>query len=138
MQSLYLLAPFAVLLWLLPDKLYRSKATRVTLLAGAFVWMFGLTFVAAAEYFFFAEFDARLSKELPESRLKPVWPGLVAQFGAFKNITERREGPMQERQAVELILAFEKQTIVNRTVFDSAGRVAGLVFRPLDAAVLPK
>ena len=85
-----------------------------------------------------AEFDARLSKELPESRLKPVWPGLVAQFGAFKNITERREGPMQERQAVELILAFEKQTIVHRTVFDSAGRVAGLVFRPLDAAVLPK
>ena len=45
---------------------------------------------------------------------------------------------MQERQAVELILAFEKQTIVHRTVFDSAGRVAGLVFRPLDAAVLPK
>ena len=85
-----------------------------------------------------AEFDARLSKELPESRLKPVWPGLVAQFGAFKNITERREGPMQERQAVELVLAFEKQTIVNRTVFDSVGRVAGLVFRPLDAAVLPR
>ena len=84
------------------------------------------------------EFDARLSKDLPEERLKPVWPGLVAQFGAFKNIVERREGPMQERQAVELILAFEKQTIVHRTVFDGAGRVAGLVFRPLDAAVLPK
>ena len=45
---------------------------------------------------------------------------------------------MQDRQAVELILAFEKQAIVNRTVFDSGGRVAGLVFRPLDAAVLPK
>jgi Protein of unknown function (DUF3887) len=85
-----------------------------------------------------AEFDARLSKDLPESRLKPVWPGLVSQFGAFKSITERREGPMQDRQAVELILAFEKQTIVHRTVFDSAGRVAGLVFRPLDASVLPK
>jgi hypothetical protein len=84
------------------------------------------------------EFDERLSKELPEAKLKPVWSGLVAQFGAFKNIAERREGPMQDRQAVELILTFEKQTIVNRTVFDSAGRVAGLVFRPLDAAVLPK
>jgi hypothetical protein len=46
-------------------------------------------------------------------------------------------GPMQDRQAVELILSFQKQTIVHRTVFDSAGRVAGLVFRPLDAAVLP-
>jgi hypothetical protein len=83
------------------------------------------------------ELDERLSKELPEAKLKPVWSGLVAQFGAFKNIVERREGPMQDRQAVELILSFEKQTIVHRTVFDHAGHVAGLVFRPLDGAVLP-
>ena len=38
------------------------------------------------------------------AKLKPVWQGLVSQFGAFKNIIERREGPMQDRQAVELIL----------------------------------
>jgi phosphoglycerol transferase MdoB-like AlkP superfamily enzyme len=60
-QSLYLLAPFALLLWLLPDKVFRSRPMRATLLTGAFVWMFGLTFVAAAEYFFFAEFDSRLN-----------------------------------------------------------------------------
>ena len=60
-QGLYLLAPFAVVLWLLPDRPYRSTAMRVTLLVGAFAWMFGLTFVAAVEYFFFAEFDARLN-----------------------------------------------------------------------------
>ena len=83
------------------------------------------------------ELDERMTKELPEAKLKPVWSGLVAQFGAFKSVAERREGRMQERQAVELILAFEKQTIVHRTVFDGAGRVAGLVFRPLDGAVLP-
>ena len=83
------------------------------------------------------ELDDRLSKELPESKLKPVWSGLVAQFGAFKSVVERREGRMQERQAVELILSFEKQTIVHRTVFDASGKVAGLVFRPLDGAVLP-
>jgi hypothetical protein len=83
------------------------------------------------------EFDERMSRELPEAKLKPAWAGLVSQFGAFKSIGERREGRMQDRQAVELILAFEKQTIVHRTVFDEAGRVAGLVFRPLDAAVLP-
>lgn len=83
------------------------------------------------------EFDERMTKELPEAKLKPVWQGLVSQFGAFKSIVERREGPMQDRQAVELILSFEKQTIVHRTVFDSVGRVAGLVFRPMDAAVLP-
>ena len=60
-QSLYLLAPFALVLWLLPDRPFRSAALRVTLLIGAFVWMFGLTFSAATEYFFFAEFDARLN-----------------------------------------------------------------------------
>ncbi len=60
-QSLYLVLPFAVVLWLMPDRPYRSKVMRATVLWGAFVWMFALTFVAAAEYFFFAEFDARLN-----------------------------------------------------------------------------
>jgi phosphoglycerol transferase MdoB-like AlkP superfamily enzyme len=60
-ESLYLLAPFALVLWLLPDRPYRSKAMRFVLLGGAFAWLFGLMFVAAVEYFFFAEFDARLN-----------------------------------------------------------------------------
>ena len=60
-QSLYLLAPFAIFLWLTPDRLYRSPAVRLIVLACVFAWMFGLTFVAAIEYFFFEEFDARLN-----------------------------------------------------------------------------
>ena len=44
---------------------------------------------------------------------------------------------MQGRQAVELFLAFEKDTIIMRAVFDSEEKVAGLVFRPTDLAVLP-
>ena len=84
------------------------------------------------------EFDARMTKELPETRVKAVWPALVAQFGALKSIDERREGQVQGRQAVELILSFEKNTIVQRAVFDSEGKIAGLVFQPLSMAVLPK
>jgi uncharacterized protein DUF3887 len=83
------------------------------------------------------EFDARMSKELPEAKLKPAWSGLVAQFGAFKGIDERREGPVEGRQAVELILTFEKETIVQRLVFDGEGKIAGFVFRPKSMAVLP-
>ena len=83
------------------------------------------------------DFDARLTQDLPETKLKAAWPGLVAQFGAFKAITDRREGQMKDRQAVELILAFEKETIVQRAVFDTEGKVAGLVFRPLSSAALP-
>ena len=83
------------------------------------------------------EFDARMAQEVPEAKLAPAWSGLVAQFGAFKEISERREGQVQGRQAVELILSFEKETIVQRAVFDKDGRVAGLVFRPIAMAVLP-
>ena len=83
------------------------------------------------------EFDARLAKEIPEAKLKPAWSEMLAQFGAFKGIEERREGQMDGRQAVELILAFEKDTIVQRVVFDPEGRIAGLVFRPKSMAVLP-
>ena len=49
------------------------------------------------------EFDAKMTQELPEAKLKPVWQALVAKFGAFKSIDERREGQMEGRQAVELL-----------------------------------
>lgn len=83
------------------------------------------------------ELDTKLLTALPEEKLKGAWAGLAKQFGTFKHVSERREGPYQGRQAVELILVFEKQTIVMRTVFDREGRIGGLVFRPLDMAVLP-
>jgi hypothetical protein len=83
------------------------------------------------------EFDARMTQELPEAKLKPVWQALVAQFGAFKSINERREGQMEGRQAVELFLSFQKEMIIQRAVFDSEGKVAGLVFRPTALAALP-
>jgi hypothetical protein len=81
--------------------------------------------------------DEKMLAALPEEKLKAVWPSVAGQFGAFKSITERREGQLRDRQAVELVLAFEKETIVMRVVFDAEGRVGGLVFRPLSGAVLP-
>ncbi|MEP7242570.1 MAG: sulfatase-like hydrolase/transferase [Gammaproteobacteria bacterium] len=60
-QSLYLLAPFALYLWLVPDRLYRSRAGQLLVLVCAFAWVFGFTFLAAVEYFFFDEFDSRLN-----------------------------------------------------------------------------
>ena len=36
-----------------------------------------------------------------------------------------------------LILEFEKETAVQRAVFDKDGKISGLVFRPASAAVLP-
>jgi uncharacterized protein DUF3887 len=83
------------------------------------------------------EFDERMAREVPEPRLKQAWSGVLAQFGAFKGINERREGQTQGRQAVELFLSFEKETIVQRAVFDKDGKVTGLVFQPATMSVLP-
>jgi hypothetical protein len=82
-------------------------------------------------------FNAQMTEALPAEKITPVWPAVVAKFGAFKSITERREGPMKGRQAVELILAMENETIVLRTVFDADGKVSGLIFQPLSMSLLP-
>ncbi len=71
-QSFYLLAPFALILWLTPDRLLQSRAMRSTLLVCAFVWVFSLTFVSAIEYFFFEEFDARLNLVAVDYLLYPT------------------------------------------------------------------
>jgi phosphoglycerol transferase MdoB-like AlkP superfamily enzyme len=60
-ECLYLLAPFALFLWLCRDGWYRSRRMRVVLYGGLFLWTFALLFVSCAEYFFFAEFDARFN-----------------------------------------------------------------------------
>ena len=83
------------------------------------------------------EFDAQMTEAVPEEKLIGGWTGVTSQFGAFKGVTERREGQVKDRQVVELIVAFEKETIVLRAAFDTAGKVSGLVFRPASAAVLP-
>jgi len=60
-QSLYLLAPLALFLWLCPDRWQRSGIMRGVLLAGAALWMFGMVFTAVTEYYFFEEFDSRFN-----------------------------------------------------------------------------
>jgi Protein of unknown function (DUF3887) len=80
------------------------------------------------------ELDARMSKELTEENVKAAWAGVMAHAGAFKGISERREGLIKDRQAVELFLNFEKETILQRI---GEGRIAGLVFRPTSSSVLP-
>jgi hypothetical protein len=58
-----------------------------------------------------------------------------ALFGALKSIDERRSGELKGLRAVELILTFEKERVVQRVVFDSDGKVAGLVYQLVSMAV---
>jgi len=60
-QALYLLAPFAVLAWLTPERWFRTRGMRIAILALSTVFVFQLSFVAVAEYYFFEEFNSRLN-----------------------------------------------------------------------------
>jgi phosphoglycerol transferase MdoB-like AlkP superfamily enzyme len=60
-ESLYLFAPFALYIVLLPDRWFRTTANRVLLYGGTVITIAGLLYLNAAEFFFFEEFDARFN-----------------------------------------------------------------------------
>ena len=60
-ESLYLFAPLALYILLLPDRWFRARWNRVMLYAGTLVCIASLLYLAATEYFFFEEFDARFN-----------------------------------------------------------------------------
>jgi hypothetical protein len=84
-----------------------------------------------------SQFDPVMAKAIPEEKLRGVWETMATQFGAVKSIDERRTGEMKGYQAVELILTFEKERVVQRVVFGKDGRIAGLAFQPASMAMLP-
>ena len=83
------------------------------------------------------EFDPKMVQAIPEDRLRAVWEMLTAQFGAVKSIEERRSGELKGLQAVELILAFERERVVQRVVFGADGKIVGLAYNPATMAMLP-
>lgn len=60
-EALYLLAPFALYIVLVPDRSYRTTANQRLLAAGAVLSLFGLLYLAVTEYYFFGEFAARFN-----------------------------------------------------------------------------
>jgi phosphoglycerol transferase MdoB-like AlkP superfamily enzyme len=60
-ESLYLFAPLALYVLLVPDRWFRSRANRALLHVGTAAIVAALLYLAAAEYFFFEEFDARFN-----------------------------------------------------------------------------
>ena len=82
------------------------------------------------------DFDPKMTQAIPEERLRAVWEMLTAQFGAVKSIDERRSGDLKGLRAVELILSFERERVVQRVIFGSDGKIAGLAYNPASMAVL--
>jgi phosphoglycerol transferase MdoB-like AlkP superfamily enzyme len=59
--ALFLLAPFALYLILLPERIHRSRWHGRLIGAAGVLTLFGIIYLGAAEYFFFDEFDARFN-----------------------------------------------------------------------------
>lgn len=59
--GLYLFAPYALYLFLLPERLHRSRAHRVMLFTTSALAAFGLLYLGPVEFFFFDEFNARFN-----------------------------------------------------------------------------
>src|SRR6186713_1656425 len=60
-ESLYLFAPLALYILLVPDRRFRSKANRAIVYGVTLATVTGLIYLTVAEYFFFEEFDARFN-----------------------------------------------------------------------------
>ena len=60
-ESLYLFAPLALYILLLPDNMFHTRGNRMVLHIGTLIGIVGLPYLAAKEYFFFEEFDARFN-----------------------------------------------------------------------------
>ena len=61
LTALYAALPFTLYLLLLPEKLYRWRFHRTALWTGMYVSIFGICYLAAVEFFFFDEFNARFN-----------------------------------------------------------------------------
>lgn len=61
LSCLWLLAPFALYLTLVPERWFRSRAQRAITWAFYGVFVFGALFVSVVEYFFFEEFNGRFN-----------------------------------------------------------------------------
>ncbi len=59
--SMFLLAPFSLYLWLVPNRLYRSRVHRALGWVLVSAVLFGMIYSACVEYFFFEEFDSRFN-----------------------------------------------------------------------------
>lgn len=74
-EGLYLTAPLALCIMLLPDRWFRLRFSRRLMLAAVAAAVAVLTYLAIVEYYFFQEFDARFNVVAVDYL---IYPGEVA------------------------------------------------------------
>lgn len=59
--TLYAFAPFALYLALIPERWLDTRVNHILILAGSWITLFAMVFLAVAEDYFFQEFDSRFN-----------------------------------------------------------------------------
>jgi len=131
--ALAVCAPLAVYLLFLPERLYRSTAHRALMWAGLALALYGLLYLAAVEYFFFDEFNARFDYVAVEYLIYP--------HEVFVNIRDSYPVVQVMVAAAALTLALlwlgrglVRAALASNNRFTERAKLALLVLLPLLAA----
>jgi pimeloyl-ACP methyl ester carboxylesterase len=77
-----------------------------------------------------ADFDAVMLKVMPADQLKKTWESVLADAGAYKKTLETRSETVGIYLVVNVTCEFAKRPLDVRVVFNKAGKISGLQFRP--------
>ena len=75
-------------------------------------------------------FDGNMKAALSAKQLETVWQQLQAACGSYKKSGIPEKKVIQGYDAIEFLVEFERAKLIQRTVFDKQGKVAGLFFLP--------
>ena len=76
------------------------------------------------------DFDAIMLKAMPADQLKRTWESVLAEAGRYKKTLETRTETAGIYLIVHVTCEFAKRPLDVRVVFNKAGKVSGLQFRP--------
>jgi len=83
------------------------------------------------------DFDATMTKVMPEAKLKLTWESLIKQVGPLKAQIRTRMEQIGKYTAVYVVGEFEKEKMDVKVVFDQEKKIAGLFFLPIQEYKLP-
>lgn len=77
-----------------------------------------------------AQFNEKMKAALPPGRLEAGWTTVLTQAGAFQRRTGTRTQSSGDFQIATITCEFERARVDAQIVFDAAGKITGLSFRP--------
>jgi ABC-type transporter MlaC component len=77
------------------------------------------------------EFNEKMAAAMPVEKMRGAWASVLQQTGAFKSIDDEQvQRPAEGYVAAILGCQFENAAVNATFVFDAAGKLAGVSFRP--------